>query len=381
LGNNTKNIIDINGKRYDADSGAVIKSLDGFRPVKSVPAAPLAGPAKPLRQDVRPARTVHTPAAHIAPHKPQKAATLMRSAVHKPDLRTKRIVSQSPAHTLTKISTHQIPAKFSHATIDPRREKRAKRVMQSPAVSRFGNLSTVNSLSASSSLASQQLPPQPLSSKQAPLSQPSIAASLPKAASHHRQPSDIPVNPIKHVTKEPDIFLQALARATSHEQPRHPAPGHRSKKRGRLISVLSGGLVVLLAIGTFVYFNAPELSLRMASSRAGFEARLPNYSPTGFTFGNLTYSPGNVTISYKDGQNELRRFDITQRVSTWDSEGLLSNFVSGAASAHQTYERAGRTVYLYGNNTATWVDSGIWYTIDGSNALTKNQVLDMAGSL
>lgn len=357
LGNNTKNSIDINGKRYDAISGAVLQSVDGFH-AGSLPRTPAASTATTSK------RTAHTPAAHIAPHKPQKAATLMRSAVRKPDLRARKLVAQSSTHSPAAQPLHQVAPKLSHTSIDPVRQKRATRVMQSPAVSRYGNLSTVDAI------AHRKDPLIALT--------PQTPQTPPPAVTHTQPTPAIPVQPIRHITEQPDIFEQALARATSHEQVHRTAP---IKKPGRLATVASVGLVVVLAVGIFAYFNAPELSLRLASSRAGFEAQLPNYSPAGFTFGNLTYSPGNVTVSYKDGGNENRRFDITQRVSDWDSEGLLSNFVSSAASAYQTYERAGRTVYLYGNNTATWVDSGIWYTIEGSNSLTKNQVLDMAGSL
>lgn len=361
MGNNTKNVIDINGKRYDAVSGSVINSVDGFRAAgqASAPVASLSAP--PLVPTKQPARAAHAPAPHVAPHKPQKAATLMRSAVKKPDLRAKKLIAKSTAGTVATVPGREVNTKLSHASIDPRREKRAKRVLQSPAVSRYGNISTVDSLFA----------------------RPALTALTPQApsggASNNQLTAGTPLRPISHVTKQPDIFEQAMARATSHEQVHTPT--RHSMKRGRFAAAASVGLVVVLFLGIFAYFNAPELSLRLASSRAGFEARLPHYSPAGFTFGNLTYSPGNVTISYKDGDNNTRQFGITQRVSDWDSEGLLSNFVSSAASAYQTYERAGRTVYFYGDNSATWVDSGVWYTIDGRNSLTKNQVLDMAGSL
>lgn len=358
MGNNTKNIIDINGKRYDAFSGEVVQSIDGFRPAPKTPSAPPLAPSKQVSR---------TPASHLAPHKPQRAATLMRTAVKKPNLKSNRIVAQSPTDVLAKAPAHQVATKLSHSSVNPHREKRAKRVIQSPAVSRYGNIRAVDSIAggqaalAAFTPATTQLPSK---------------ATTGAAASYSRE---TPVRPMHHVTKQSDIFEQALARATSHEQEHHKVKSH--KKRGPLTTLVTGSLVVLLALGVFAYFNAPQLNMRLASSRAGFEARLPNYSPAGFSFGNLSYSDGNVSLNYRDGNNEQRTFNITQRVSNWDSEGLLSNFVSSATSAHQTYERAGRTVYFYGDNSATWVDNGIWYTIDGRGSLTKNQVLDMAGSL
>lgn len=135
----------------------------------------------------------------------------------------------------------------------------------------------------------------------------------------------------------------------------------------------------MLIVGVVAYFNVPALSMRMASTRAGFQAKLPGYSPLGFSFGNLSYGPGNVTVSYKS--DDSHKFDITQRTSDWDSQALLSNFVASANKAYQTYERAGRTIYFFGNNTATWVDNGVWYTVNGNNSLSKNQLLDLASSL
>ncbi|HSH18531.1 MAG TPA: hypothetical protein VK978_04035 [Candidatus Saccharimonadales bacterium] len=369
---NTKNIIDINGKRYDAVSGTLLgdaahkplaapRSVDGFRP-NSSPAAPQ-----------HTAHKSRTAAAHLAPHKPVKAATLMRSAVKKPDLRSNRIVAQAPAALPATLADKAIAPKLSHASIDPKRQKRASRTLQSPAVSKYGNISTVDTVSAAQvSLAAYKLG----GNAQLP------AAAKPVTPANSATPTITvrPVGSIGHVTKQPDIFEQALKHATSHEQP-HTRPSRSSKKRSRFMATATVAMVFMLALGVFAYFNAPKLSVQLASSRAGFEARLPHYSPAGFSFGNLSYSHGNVVLNYQAEGSDARNFNIIQRVSDWDSQGLLSNFVASSANAYQTYERAGRTVYVYGNNSATWVDSGIWYVIEGSDSLTKNQLLDMASSL
>jgi hypothetical protein len=124
----------------------------------------------------------------------------------------------------------------------------------------------------------------------------------------------------------------------------------------------------------------PDLSLKVASYRAGLHAKLPAQSPSGFNFGYLDYKPGNVTANFTSPADG-RQFNITQKSSDWDSQALLSNFVSSANSAYKTYQRAGRTVYLLGNNTATWVDSGIWYTVDGNSSLSSSQLLELATSM
>jgi hypothetical protein len=178
--------------------------------------------------------------------------------------------------------------------------------------------------------------------------------------------------------RQPDIFEEALASAVSHEE---TFTGTAERKRGshRIAGFATATLGVLLIAGVIAYFNAPGLSVQLASYRAGFDAKLPAYSPAGFSFGDLSYGTGNVTVSYQS--DDSRKFSIKQQTSDWDSQALLTNFVASANKAYQTYERAGRTVYFFGDNTATWVDNGIWYTVNGNNSLTKNQLLDLAGSI
>jgi hypothetical protein len=109
-------------------------------------------------------------------------------------------------------------------------------------------------------------------------------------------------------------------------------------------------------------------------------AKLPTYQPSDYTFQNLEYKPGNVTAVYAS-ETSKQAFNINQRESNWDSQALLNNVTATAKSSYKTYERAGRTVYVLGNNTATWVDSGILYTVEGNAALTASQLLDLASSM
>jgi hypothetical protein len=290
----------------------------------------------------------------------------MRSAVKKPAiLSPAQLKAQTPTDILARTPQQTVAPKASHSTVDPKRLKKATQMIQSPAISRYSPTSTVASLTTAAPYVSKPAHPGGRHEQ--------------FAASGHRTVNSvptIPVAPVSHAAPQPDIFEQALARATSHEQ-KHT--GKKAGKRGRVTGMVTAVMCLLLLIGAFAYFNAPALSMRMASNKAGFNAKLPSYSPAGFSFGNLSYGPGNVTVSYK--ADESRKFDITQRTSGWDSQALLTNFVSSANKAYQTYERAGRTVYLYGNNTATWVDSGVWYTVNGNSSLTKNQLLDLAGSM
>jgi hypothetical protein len=241
------------------------------------------------------------------------------------------------------------------------RLKKAARMVQNPAVSHYGSPQAPSADSYELAAAPQ---PRPVLRPQATTTQHKIA--------------NLHIAPVRSTQPQPDMFEQALARATSHEQKFDDRKIAR-RKGGHVAVLLTIMTCLLLVAGLLAYINVPSISMHMASAHAGFQAKLPGYNPVGYSFGNLSYGPGNVTVSYKS--DDTHKFDITQRESNWDSDALLSNFVASANKAYQTYERAGRTIYFFGNNTATWVDNGIWYTVNGNNSLSRSQMLDLAGSI
>ena len=121
--------------------------------------------------------------------------------------------------------------------------------------------------------------------------------------------------------------------------------------------------------------------MRVASTRAGLDANLPAYQPAGFKIsGPIKYQPGAVTVTYKSNTDE-RNFNVTQKNSSWNSETLLGSFVSPTKEPYQTFQAKGRTIYMYSGDKATWVDGGIWYTVDGKANLNSDQLLKIAESL
>jgi len=138
----------------------------------------------------------------------------------------------------------------------------------------------------------------------------------------------------------------------------------------------------LVLLGGFMIYNSlPSLTMRVAASRAGFDASVPNYQPSGYTFGGpVSYGPGRVVIKFNSNTDE-REFTITEKRSGWDSRSLLDNYVETEAEDYLTFEEHGLTVYLYNDSQATWVDDGIWYTVEGSADLSSEQLLKIAASL
>jgi hypothetical protein len=136
------NIIEINGKRYDAHTGAALDA-PAVKPVhtstshvltpKPVTKTPTA---KPVVHDV-----VRNQPKHAAAHKPQPAKTLMRSAVKKPSGSLKRhIKAQTHTGTLAKQPIAEVIAKSSIHRVDEKRMKLAKRVPKSKLVTHFNDL-------------------------------------------------------------------------------------------------------------------------------------------------------------------------------------------------------------------------------------------------
>lgn len=375
MGNSTGNTIDINGKRYDAVTGQYLgpSTLASRVHHKAVQIDGFSKRARSMDIAVRPSITAkpaapkaaHAPASHIRPHQPQRGKTLMRTAVKKPEIiAPSRLKALTRTDVLARVPEQTVPPKVSVAAVDPKRLQKASLASKSPSVSHYASESLLPSVG-------KNYFDIQTSGDRAAL----VGTQINPGHGAPHRPADSVGS--RHGSKR-NIFEQAIEKATSHE---NTYDGPKSKKRGRLAGVATFTMAILLLAGIVGYMNMPLLSLKLAASRAGVNARLPGYSPAGFTFGNLSYGPGNVTVSYTAGPGSDRKFDITQKVSDWDSQALLTNFVASANKAYQTYERAGRTIYFYGDNTATWVDGGIWYTVNGNNSLSKNQLLDMAGSL
>ncbi|HET8709431.1 MAG TPA: hypothetical protein VFL85_04080 [Candidatus Saccharimonadales bacterium] len=392
--------IELNGKRYNALTGEMIartkpsaaqgKVIDGF--VKAKPAAakptptahvvkPVVPVAKPAAQPVKAVRTMsdisRSPARHAVRRPQEHSKTLMRKSVKKPAPSLKRSVkTHTRTDILAKVPEHAIVPKHSIQTIDERRLKHAHQVAKSELISRFGHI---------------QLPE--------PASRP-VETHAPATAAIKQVIKTTPQKDIKPVyastaaampgTKaQPslDIFEQALAHANSHKQT-YAAPKkslkHRTKKRslGRKLATTGAvGLAVLLLGGFIAYQNTANIEMRLASSKAGIHAALPGYKPAGFTASNFMYDTGAVAVNFHNNKDG-RTYKVVQKTSNWNSDTLANEYVASVAgSNYHTTDAGGRTIFTYGNNNATWVDGGIWYTVTSDGALSSSQLLDLARSM
>jgi hypothetical protein len=149
----------------------------------------------------------------------------------------------------------------------------------------------------------------------------------------------------------------------------------------KVSSAISISAAVVIVGGFLIYQNVSNIHLYMASNAAGFQASLPGYHPSGFGLGTVTASTGDVATTFTSN-SDGRRYTLTQKPSDWDSATLLESYVQSASNDHfQTILSAGRTIYVYGDDNATWVNGGIWYQLTSQGALSNQQLIQIATSI
>lgn len=345
------NTIVINGKHYDAKTGRLLESSHKTKPPTAQPVAKKNGPSIDGFSR-KPSKPV---ASHSFHSKAEKSKTLMRTAVKKP---VHHKVHSSTSHTP---SSHKATKPQAHVAVQHERIARATNVPKSTLISRFGSTSGPSATVLETKVAHVPVAPAPPVQQHAP-----VAKHRPGAA-----------NP----------FHSAIENAVSHHQgsPRKPTKRQRVAKALRITprTVSFGSFIIagMMLGGFFVYQNIPNLAMRVAATRSGVTAKLPGYKPAGFAMnGPIKYSTGQITVSYRS-TTDNRAFQVTQRNSEWNNETLLEKFVSAERRAFQTYQDRGKTIYIYDDNNATWVNDGVWYQVEGKSSLNSDQLLRIANSL
>lgn len=277
----------------------------------------------------------------------QKSQTLMRTAVtNLPTDDTQQVTGTS---SLIDPEAHLIALKTSVLSVDKSRLNRAQNTSKSELVNRF------NSNQAAPKFNLPPLDPAPETTEKVE----------PIVSPQPQQPSM-------------NMLSQGIAKATAHNmQPLLPEKSSSKK----LIGALGVSMAVIIAIGLFVNINLKRIDVFMAAGTAGFSATLPSNGPSGFGIAKVSSAAGIISTAYKSN-SDARNYTITERQSLWDSSTLLDSYVSQVAgSNYQSYQADGMTIFIYGNNNATWVNNGIWYIISSNNSLSQAQLINMATSM
>lgn len=396
------NIIEINGKRYDARSGSFLgdgvksalqrqhsthhgRVIDGFvKKPATVSAKPSAYsdqiaptqqamPKTHIMQSMEPIKHAkrqvvkRVPAQPASGHKPEKSKTLMRTVVQKP-VASKGVKAQGKAEIAAKTVSDLTPThKLAAHNVDNRRLARARVAAQSQRIQRFTTIQQNHPVQARAiSPARVQTP---------------VHATPPQKAAHTTQPAHNtahntqPQHSTHHQPRSQDLFEAAIANAKSHEQPASKV----KRSRGQKLAGFTAGIAAFLILGGFIgYMNMSSIEMRVASVRAGFSAQLPGYAPTGYSMaGGIKAQRGVVATTYRSGDSS---YTLQQQQSDWDSQTLFDNVVSMSGEQHQTLEQSGRTVYIYGNNAA-WVNGGVLYSLKTGGSINSDQILSIATSM
>ena len=360
-------ILEINGQRYEAHSGDwtaknqaskahARRSIDGIvssvNIASTVDLSPHKQPlinivAKPTMNDVV-GRGVNPINKQLQPSK-----ALMRQAVKKPDLSsTKKIKANSAVKNLpAKQPAHHVQAKLSVANMDHMRLQRASAAQKSQNVSKFNKTNSLMTIAPAA--------------YKAPAAKAQVSMAQPVTQNNQRRTTT-------------DIFEEALAHATGHEQPYHVV-----QKRGlpkQAIILITTFTMVLVIAGVFASQNMGNVKMYLAASKAGFSASLPNYQPDGYRLNKVNSGAGIVAANFLSNSDK-RSYTLTQKPSQWDSQALREIFVSKNSKDFYTVDKNGQTIYIYGNHQATWVNGGVWYQLAGNGSLSDRQLVDLATSL
>lgn len=158
-------------------------------------------------------------------------------------------------------------------------------------------------------------------------------------------------------------------------------PGPKPKALLGTPSYVAAALAVVIMGGYIWMKNYPHLEIQVAAGKAGIEASMPGYIPSGYRLdGPVAYAPGEITLNFRASDGE-GRLAIAQRKSSWTSEALLDNYVRSKSDDFITVENQGLNIYLYNGNEASWVNHGVWYTVEGTTKLNRDQILRIVNSL
>lgn len=348
---NTTNVIEINGKLYDARTG---KSVDGSGSTKKISGASIDGishgksqktnpqtqkkempPQKKVEETPeakQPTRKEHAKAPHLK-HRAQRSKTLHRGALKAPKLQPEK--GATPASVKTREAGDS-------------RLERALKISKSAALSRF-----------------------PISDFRKPEAE--------KPASKEASNIVMEKTPIIPAKKPVATEATPKPKKVSAKQRRSPK---RFKKHFTLTGYIITGITILVLAGYIAYLNVPSLSMQVASKRAGFDASLPSYTPTSYKIdGPVSYSPGIVTINFKSG-SENKSFSLMQQPSNWDSLALKESYISSETDQPAvTQQYNGLTLYLFEGKVA-WVNAGKLFEIDTEGSqLGLEEIQKLATSL
>lgn len=398
----SKTTIEVNGKQYDAVTGAVVAdgspiatprghNIDGFfrsrttsvptrkSPPVSDSITVLAAPSP--RPQKTPARGVN----HTKRHTPEAAKTVevrVKSGVHHSQKLTVRRTPIAPNHT--KAVKPQHSQTLMRTAVKPPKPSFYKQAgtqstLQHAVPSLIVNKKSVVSVDSSRLARAQQTERSPRISHHT-AEQP--ASLLPQFGPLAVQP--VPVKPEGHEPSTPpaphpdnkptDMFEHALANANHFVDIQSQKLHFRKKARRHVASMAAGTLALFVIAGFAFYQNSPGLQFKVASYHAGVATHMPNLSATGFAYEGARAENGKLVVGLSGASGNYR---LSQEATNLSAQDLIQNIGATDASGYPDYRSVQSddvTIYRFSNTDATWVRNGTLYTVNGSGNLTDQQV-------
>lgn len=377
--------VTIGNRQYCASCGAVVSddagggqvATSGARPVAMMdirpPSASVAAtePLPPTPEPVVPETSESVepePAqipATVAPvtinpsnqfHKPPTGSDRSVEPTQKAVTVIDAVIKPSVAITPQPAPATSAPAAAIDASRQSARLAKASDVPKSSAINKFVTPAVA-------------APPEEPKSQPAPAAEPVLATPIPPVAS---TPTPTPTVALPNAAATQVDNLQKLV-------PPAEAPANLAATL-KPSSVAITAVALAVMAGWIWAANYPAMTLKLASAKAGIEASLPSYVPPSFALaGPVSYSPGQVTIHFNSANGDA--LTLSQAKTNWDPRSLLENFVNQKTDKYLAVQDQGLTVYLYNGNQASWINKGIWYTIEGNNQLNREQILKIVNSL
>ena len=380
-----KTTVEINGRKYDAKTGKVLKqsvvtssfakttatalkkplslgkNIDGIahKPQNhqnNTAKQHTASTPKPTQRSVIHSRTSAKPVRRTI----EKSKTLVRTAVKKPQPIAGIHSTSAMISTPKTAPLNYQPALNSLAS---RVSSSVKQVAQNPNISHFGTM-TKNSFTKVVSNIGVSVPPN------------NLEASPPLIFNKKRGKNKEKPQVFNH--RAPKHNYQTASNSPSEKLAKRLSRRVKINPRTAAICI---SILAILFLGSFLaYQKMPQVAIKVAARGAGFNGRLPEDIPAGYSFkGPVEYREGYIALHYKSNSDN-REFTITQQPKTWTSDSLLTNYIEANDLKYQTSISNGLRVFVFNEGNATWVDKGVWFNITGEGSLSSDQILNIASS-
>lgn len=361
-----QNLLHLNGVTYDTRTGKVVsagpeqtphtKPLQQHRQTQPV----VDGFMKPkrVRQHSQTHSSAHPPVSEVKKPRTQKSQTLARHAVKKPE--KNEMIERAAHKSLQPLKTRRL--------FDFKKAEHASKVQKSEHISRFQNTTGQVAPAHQPKQAQQNKSPQ---------------ATQPPATAHIQPPKNTPT-PQKQSTPLAQAVDQATSHTNTYQDESNPSGIKKTVMWTRRLSnkarYATVALLLLAGFGIIAYSSAPIISYEIASARSGMDVERPAYTPSGFSLSkDVEYQEGSLKLRYTS-HSDNRSYTVQKEKTDWNTEALRNDFVE-AQGLYQSISSRGKTIYLYEQSHATWIDGGVWYTIKDTAGLSSDQVLRIANSL